>query len=95
LIPLPHLNNTSNLIWRSTLLPTQVLQLLTDQWQLVTTTISSRSGQGQGYITTNNQSVCLGNEPNLGQLTRVCFLLEISFRQLQVCNFVAPSLTDL
>jgi hypothetical protein len=26
-------------------------------------------------------------------LTRVCFLLEISFRQLQVCNFVEPSLT--
>jgi hypothetical protein len=54
-------------------------------------------GQGQGYITTNSQSVsqsvCLGVEPNLGQLTRVCFLLEITFRQLQVCNFVAPSLT--
>jgi hypothetical protein len=31
--------------------------------------------------------------PNLGLLTRVCFLLEISFRQLQVCNFVAPSPT--
>jgi hypothetical protein len=30
---------------------------------------------------------------HLGLLTRVCFLLEISFRQLQVCNFVAPSLT--
>jgi hypothetical protein len=42
---------------------------------------------------TVSQSVCLGIEPNLGQLTRVCFLLEISFRQLQVCNFVAPSLT--
>jgi hypothetical protein len=42
---------------------------------------------------TVSQSVCLGIEPNLGQLTRVCFLLEISFRQLQGCNFVAPSLT--
>jgi hypothetical protein len=42
---------------------------------------------------TVSQSVCLGVEPNLVQLTRVCFLLEISFRQLQVCNFVAPSLT--
>jgi hypothetical protein len=42
---------------------------------------------------TISQSVCLGIEPNLGQLPRVCFLLEISFRQLQVCNFVAPSLT--
>jgi hypothetical protein len=28
---------------------------------------------------TISQSVCLGIEPNLGQLTRVCFLLEISF----------------
>jgi hypothetical protein len=28
-----------------------------------------------------------------GTMTRVCFLLEISFRQLQVCNFVAPFLT--
>jgi hypothetical protein len=27
---------------------------------------------------TISQSVCLGIEPNLGQLTRVCFLLEIS-----------------
>jgi hypothetical protein len=26
---------------------------------------------------TVSQSVCLGIEPNLGQLTRVCFLLEI------------------
>jgi hypothetical protein len=42
---------------------------------------------------TVSQSVCLGVEPNLGQLTRVSFLLEISYRQLQVCNFVAPSLT--
>jgi hypothetical protein len=42
---------------------------------------------------TVSQSVCLGVEPNLGQFTGVCFLLEISFRQLQVCNFVAPSLT--
>jgi hypothetical protein len=33
---------------------------------------------------TISQSVCLGIEPNLGQLTRVCFLLEISFRQLLV-----------
>jgi hypothetical protein len=54
-----------------------------------------KQGQGQGYITTNSQSVSvfLGVEPNLGQLTTVYFLLEISFRQLQVCNFVAPSLT--
>jgi hypothetical protein len=36
---------------------------------------------------TVSQSVCLGIEPNLGQLTRVCFLLEISCRQLQACNF--------
>jgi hypothetical protein len=42
---------------------------------------------------TISQSVCLGIKPSLGQLTRVCFLLDISFRQLQVCNFVAPSLT--
>jgi hypothetical protein len=42
---------------------------------------------------TVSQSVCLGIEPNLGLLTRVCFLLEISFRQLQVCNFVTPSLS--
>jgi hypothetical protein len=42
---------------------------------------------------TVSQSVCLGVEPNFGQLTGVCFILEISFRQLQVCNFVVPSLT--
>jgi hypothetical protein len=42
---------------------------------------------------TVSQSVCLGAQPNLGLLARVCVLLEISFRQLQVCNFVAPSLT--
>jgi hypothetical protein len=54
------------------------------------------SGQVRVRVTlrlTVSQSVCLGIEPNLGQLTRVYFLLEISFRQLQVCNFVAPSLT--
>jgi hypothetical protein len=56
----------------------------------------NRSGQVRVRVTlrlTISQSVCLGIEPNLGQMTRVCFLLEISFRQLQVCNFVAPSLT--
>jgi hypothetical protein len=55
-----------------------------------------RSGQVRVRVTlrlTVSQSVCLGVEPNLGQLTRVYFLLEISFRQLQVCNFVATSLT--
>jgi hypothetical protein len=50
-------------------------------------------GHGHRYITTNNQSVCLGVWPNRGLLTRICSLLEISVRQLQVCNFVAPSLT--
>jgi hypothetical protein len=52
-----------------------------------------RSGQVRVRVTlqlTVSQPVCLGVEPNLGQLTRVYFLLEISFRQ---CNFVAPSLT--
>jgi hypothetical protein len=56
----------------------------------------NRSGQVRVRVTlrlTVSQSVCLGIEPNLGQLTRICLLLEISFRQLLVCNFVAPSLT--
>jgi hypothetical protein len=30
---------------------------------------------------------------HLGPVTNFFFLLEISFRQLRVCNFVAPSLT--
>jgi hypothetical protein len=58
----------------------------------ITTYFGNKSGSGSG-LHYDQQSVSLGVEPNLGQLTRVYFLLEISFRQLQVCNCVAPSLT--
>jgi hypothetical protein len=44
--------------------------------------------QGQGYITTDSQSVCLGVEPNLGLLTR-----DIFFLKSLSCHLGAPSLT--
>jgi hypothetical protein len=37
--------------------------------------------------------VCLGVRRPSGTRDQFCFLLEISFRQLRVCYFVAPSLT--
>jgi hypothetical protein len=52
------------------------------------------SGQGQGYIATNSQSVsmscCLAQSRTIDQSLLSPW---ISFRQLQVCNCVAPSLT--
>jgi hypothetical protein len=64
------------------------------RYLLIASPPSADQSQSQSYITTDGQSVsmswCLAH---LGLLTRVCFLLETSFRQLQVCNFVVPSLT--
>jgi hypothetical protein len=40
-----------------------------------------------------SRPVCLGVRSPSGTCDRFFFLLEISFRQLRVCYFVAPSLT--
>jgi hypothetical protein len=49
---------------------------------------------GWSQITTDNQSaVCLGVRHPSGKCDQFFFLLEIFFRQLRVCYFVAPSLT--
>jgi hypothetical protein len=58
--------------------------------------VSSSNWQAGRQLIYDRQSVgqsVLVSGAHLGLLTRVCFLLEISFRQLRVCNFVAPSLT--
>jgi hypothetical protein len=41
---------------------------------------------------TVNRPVCLGVRHPSGTRDQFVFLLQISFRQLRVCNFVAPSL---
>jgi hypothetical protein len=64
----PHINNSSGSILCTTLLTPHVLHcysfnsivlLLTDSLLTAAVTASGQ-GQGQGYITTNRQSVCLG-----------------------------------
>jgi hypothetical protein len=42
---------------------------------------------------TVSQLVCPGVRRPFGTCDKFFFILEISFRQLRVCNFVAPSLT--
>jgi hypothetical protein len=44
-------------------------------------------------LPTVSRPVCLGVRCPSGTCDRFFFLLEISFRQLRVCYFVAPSLT--
>jgi hypothetical protein len=50
--------------------------------------------QSQSYLMTNGQSASLSwCQATISARDQFFFLLEISFRQLQVCYFVAPSLT--
>jgi hypothetical protein len=49
--------------------------------------------QSQSHITTDSQPALLGVMHPSGTRDQFFFLLEIFFRQLRVCYFVAPSLT--
>jgi hypothetical protein len=73
---------TPHLNWTETMLQLSEDLIMTDQ--------------SQSYIMTNRQSVgqsVLVSSTHLELMTNFFFLLEIFFRQLQVCYFVAPPLT--
>jgi hypothetical protein len=85
LILLSHLNNTSNLIWRTTLLPHKYYNC---SWSPEICNCC-RQSQSQSHVTTDGQSVCPGVKFTLEIVTRYYFFVW----KLLCCLCGAPSLT--